>query len=271
MKQISKHVYVETGIFACNLGVISTTEGNVLIDAPHFATDAVAWRDRVLGLGDAKYAIVTEGHPDHTECACYLPGLLITHLNTRNQLKNLPVDVVLKRQNHLNPEGEYLRKDFQVRLADITFTDTLTLNLGGLQVELFHTPGHSTGNIGVYIPEDKVVFASDSVFHHRKSWLHESDPAQWIESLERMSALDVEIVVPGHGDICSKAYLEEQANIIKSWIGVVQKAIGNGLLLEEAKKTIVSPDPYPKQANTPSTVEDLNDAIITRLYSLYSK
>jgi glyoxylase-like metal-dependent hydrolase (beta-lactamase superfamily II) len=32
----------------------------------------------------------------------------------------------------------------------------------------FHLPGHSTAGIGVYIPEEQVVFTTDIVFHKRK-------------------------------------------------------------------------------------------------------
>ena len=48
MKKVTENVFVETGIFACNLGLVTTKEGNIMIDTPHQATDAVRWRDEVL-------------------------------------------------------------------------------------------------------------------------------------------------------------------------------------------------------------------------------
>ena len=269
MKRISEHVYVETGIFACNLGLITTEAGNICIDSPHLAADAIGWRDRVQEMGEVKYTVITEGHPDHADCACIMPGTMVSHQNTRRHLEALPDKILLDRHDHIDPDGAHLRNGFCVRLSDITFSEGMRLHLGGLRVELLHMPGHSDGNIGVYIPEDKVVFASDTVFYHAKSWLHEATPHQWIASLENMAALDAEILVPGHGEVCTTAYLKEQAQIIQSWIDVVRNAIEKGFGLEEAKARIECPDPYPKQAHTPFTVEVLNEKIISRLYDLY--
>ena len=153
---------------------------------------------------------------------------------------------------------------------NISFTGDLNIYLGDHTFKLFPLPGHSTGGIGVYIPEEGVVFATDCVFHRLKTWLQEAMPDQWFESLEKLSELDVDIIVPGHGDICSKDYLLEQTNIIKAWVDVVKSSIGRGLTREESIEKISQPDPYPKQTKTPMTEAELNIKNITRLYQLYS-
>ena len=271
MKQVTENIYVETGLFACNLGLITTKEGNILIDTPMRPTDAVTWRDEVGKKGEIRYLINTEEHPDHTTCSSFFPGSLISHQKTRESLAKMPKEEVVGIVKHLDPEGSSLMDGFQLSLADITFSETLHLYLGGIRVELFSLPGHSNGGIGVYIPDERVVFTTDVVFHQTKSWLHDSSPSQWLESLKKLSALDVDVIVPGHGEICKKGYLSEQAGIIEQWVTVVQSAIDKGLSEEEALGEISQPDPYPKQANTPMTVRELDMAIIARLYSIYAK
>ena len=96
MIQVSRNVYVETGLFACNLGLITTREGNVLIDTPMRPTDAVKWRNEVLKKGKVRYLINTEEHPDHTTCSSFFPGTLITHEKTRERLKKTPPEDILK-------------------------------------------------------------------------------------------------------------------------------------------------------------------------------
>lgn len=270
MKQIKEKVYVETGIFACNLGLVTTKEGNVLIDTPHLATDAVRWRDEVMEKGEVRYLINTEEHPDHTETSHFFPGTLITHQKTRETLAEVGTEAVMKRMAHLNPEGMPLMEGFRLRLADVTFTEGLDIFLGGLTVRLFSLPGHSPGGIGVYIPEERVVFTTDIIFHRRKSWLHEADPEKWLQSLKRIGELDVDVIVPGHGEPCDKDYLAEQAGIVQGWIDAVKSAIEKGLGPEQAFAEITVPDPHPKQPKTPFTVEELDKAIIGRLYSIYS-
>ena len=271
MIQVTDNVYVETGLFACNLGLIKTKEGNILIDTPMRPTDAVKWREEVNKKGEVRYLINTEEHPDHTQSSSFFSGALITHQQTRDKLEKVPIDEVLEQVKHMDPEGLSLMDGFQLRLADITFTESLNLFLGNLTVKLFRLPGHSDGGIGVYIPAEKVVFTTDTVFHHKKTWLHEAYPSQWLESLKKIGKLDVDTIVPGHGDICKKDYLDEQASIIRKWVEVVQSAIEKGLREDEAMTRISPPDPYPKQPDTPMTEEELNRAIIARLYHMYSR
>jgi cyclase len=271
MIKITENVYVENGMIACNLGFVTTKEGVVVIDTPMRPTDAVKWRDEVNKRGEIRYLINTEEHPDHYQGSYFFRGVLITHQETRDKLAKVSTDEVVERVKHIDPDGMFLMKEYKLRLADITFTESMNLYLGKHTFMLFHLPGHSTGGIGVYIPEERVVFATDTVFNKRKSWLQEADPSQWLESLKKLREMDAAIIVPGHGDICKKDYLDEQAGIISRWVEVVKSAIGNGLNEEEAAARISQPDPHPKQPNTPMTEDELNRAIIARLYHIYSK
>ena len=93
-----------------------------------------------------------------------------------------------------------------------------------------------------------MVFTGDNVFHKCRSWLQECDPWEWLDSLKRIDALDVETIVPGHGEPCSKAYLKEQAQIIENWIGLVERFVDRGLSVEDALKEPIDTlkqDPYP--------------------------
>jgi glyoxylase-like metal-dependent hydrolase (beta-lactamase superfamily II) len=163
-----------------------------------------------------------------------------------------------------------LMASYCVRLADVTLTDKMTLYVGDQTVEIFSVPGHSAGGIAVYLPREKVVFTTDIVFHKKMSWLPEATPSEWLASLKKLSELDVDVVIPGHGDPCTKEYFKEQAAIVQGWVERVQSAIKQGLTVEEAASKITTPDPYPKQAGTPFTHAEVNKATVTRLYSLYS-
>jgi len=269
MEQLTQNVYVETNILACNLGLIKTGKGNVLIDSPLHPVDAVRWRQEAEKMGAVKYLILTEEHPDHFQSGDFLPGTLISSKTTRDALVNESRETIIQRL-HDSPESIELMKDHGARLAEITFQERMSLHLGHHTFELFAIPGHSPGGIGVYIPEEKVVFATDILFHRMKSWLHVAVPEQWLASLKKIEALDVDHIVPGHGQICTKAYLTEQARIIESWIDLAKTAIQKGMSIEEACEKLDCPDPYPKQAGTPMDDAGLNRAIVARLYSLYA-
>jgi cyclase len=270
MIQITKNLYVETDMTACNLGFVTTKAGVVMIDTPMKPTDAMKWRDEASKKGEIQYLINTEEHPDHWQTSRFFPGILITSRETRDKLAEVPAARVIETVKRMDPAGVPLMEGYRVRLADVAFTDSMDIYLGEHTIRLFRLPGHSTGGIGVYIPEERVVFTTDIVFQKKKSWLHESEPDQWLASLKKLSELDVDVVVPGHGELCNKDYLKEQAGIVEQWVEAVRSAIKQGWSVEEAGERIASPDPYPKQPGTPMTEPELNRAIVARLYQLYS-
>jgi glyoxylase-like metal-dependent hydrolase (beta-lactamase superfamily II) len=130
----------------------------------------------------------------------------------------------------------------------MTFTDTLTLHVGNHTFNIIHMPGHTAPQTSVLVPEEGVVFTGDNVFYKCRTWLQECDPWEWLAALDSIAALDVETIVPGHGDPCTKAYLKEQGQIVENWIGYVDRFVDRGLTAEEALKEpieVTSQDPYP--------------------------
>jgi cyclase len=241
-----------------------------MIDTPMRPNDAIKWRDEAARKGKIEYIINTEEHADHWQTSYFFPGVLVTSQETRDKLAKAPKERVMDTVKRIDPDALPLMEKYQVRLADVTFTEKMNLYVGDHTFQLFSLPGHSSGGIGVYIPQERVVFATDIVFHKKKSWLQEADPAAWLASLKKIGGLDADVVVPGHGDICKKEYLEEEAGIIRKWEELVRSAIKQGLSADQAESKIASPDPHPKQQGTPMTEAELHKAIITRLYSLYS-
>ena len=57
------------------------------------------------------------------------------------------------------------------------------------------------------MPDAGVVFTGDNVFHKCKTFIQEADPWQWLDTLNRIGQLDVEVIVPGHGEPCDKRFV----------------------------------------------------------------
>jgi len=77
------------------------------------------------------------------------------------------------------------------------------LDVGDYHFEVIHTPGHSPGSVCLYWPERKVLFTGDVVFNQGvgRTDLPGGDGEQLKESIRNLSRLDVEYLLPGHGDI----------------------------------------------------------------------
>jgi cyclase len=94
----------------------------------------------------------------------------------------------------------------------VTFEDRLNLYVDDLRVELiFVGPAHTTNDIVAWIPERKVLFAGDIVFNEGTPFAMMGSVGGWLEALERLKALPIETIVPGHGPVCGPAVLDEWA------------------------------------------------------------
>src|SRR5271166_1512339 len=71
--------------------------------------------------------------------------------------------------------------------------------------------------------------SGDNVFYKCRSWLQECDPWEWLTALKSIEGLDVEAIIPGHGDPCTKAYLKEQGQIVENWVGYIERFVDRGL------------------------------------------
>lgn len=193
-----------------------------MIDTPEMPSDAEKWHDEIAKKGEVVYLINTEPHVDHVSSNHLFSGIGVAHQGTREEMRR-----------------------YQKRLPNITFSHRLYLYLGDRTFELVHLPGHTASETAVCIPEERVVFTGDNVFHKVQSWLYESLPMEWLESLKKIERLDVDTIVPGHGEVCDKGYLKEQAAFIEEWIEAVKKAIEQGLSQKEAAERISFLDRYP--------------------------
>jgi cyclase len=256
MRRITEHVFAEIYFWGCNPGVLTTSDGVFMIDTPQQPINAVQWRERLSEHGRIKHLVNTEPHPDHIRGNAYFPGVeVIGHeLMVARYDQALPMmtgEQTLEALKTADPDSVWLfnHPDYPPNPPTRTFSDELTLQLGGQEVQLLHHPGHTPPQTSVFLPQEGVVFTGDNVFHQCKTFVQEADPWQWLEALEQIRALDVETIVPGHGEPCDKSYLSRQAQVLHNWIGVVSKYVERGLSEDEAVHepldVVKDVDPYP--------------------------
>jgi glyoxylase-like metal-dependent hydrolase (beta-lactamase superfamily II) len=188
---------------------------NILIDPGHhhlfgYVKDHLAKLS--LTLEDIDLVVVTHAHPDHMEGVQAFSGYaaliamhpsevefirsVAPHYGSGMGLSGFEPQVLLK-------EGEFMVEDkaFQV----------------------IHSPGHSPGSICLYSPEEKALFCGDVVFQQGlgRTDLPGGNGEQLKESIKRLSQLDVEHLLPGHGDMVSGAESVHRnfADVETMWFG----------------------------------------------------
>jgi hydroxyacylglutathione hydrolase len=76
--------------------------------------------------------------------------------------------------------------------VDLAVRDGDHFHLGSFKVEVIDTPGHTVGHVSFYLPEERVLFAGDTLFALGCGRLFEGTPEQMFHSLERLAALPPE-------------------------------------------------------------------------------
>jgi len=271
MQKITDNVYAETSFQGCNPGFVVTKEGVVMIDTPQMPLDAVKWRDEISKHGEVRYLIITEPHGDHFSGNCFFKGTVIAHEGTREAILAASVEDLRERFKQTAPENLSLMDGFSYRPPTITLSQRLTIYLGDHTFQLINHPGHTPYQVAVYIPEERVVFTSDNIFHKVQAWLHQSLPYEWQESLKRLQELEADVLVPGHGSICDRGYIPEMSAFIQAWIDAVNAAIDKGMSLEEAQDKVSLLDRYPMEAGSEPMAREVQRMNVARLYEVLKK
>jgi cyclase len=246
LEQLADGVFAAIGIpgspVYSNAGIIDAGDLTLIVDTfntPLAAEDLEAAANTLTGH-PARFVVNTHAHSDHwmgnqvfTEAAILTtpqnlppmtelldeikdtrrhPGEFQTYLeDVEKRLYNCH-DVRLREHlawtlTSLRHELVHLR-ELKPIIPNQTFTGRLTLH--GTQRKLdIHTPGagHSSSDVIVSLPDDGIAFIGDLGFFQTHPYLGDSQPAQWIATLDKLAELDLKAYVPGHGPIGTQADL----------------------------------------------------------------
>jgi glyoxylase-like metal-dependent hydrolase (beta-lactamase superfamily II) len=155
-----------------------------------------AFRDANVSLARVGKVLLTHHHVDHMGGAAYLrermPAPLSCHSEDAPYVDGrvrapMPLLMRLLLRTHPTPVTSLLRDGDRV---------------GPLQV--VHVPGHTPGEVAFYDATRRILFAGDSVVEQKGRLTipgrrYASNLDQAVRSLSRLMALDIEVLLPGHG------------------------------------------------------------------------
>ena len=103
-------------------------------------------------------------------------------------------------------ERESIEKDAGGVRVGRTVAGGESIDLGGVTLEMIHTPGHTMGSLCVYYRERGIIFAGDTVLGNGTTSINpdQGDMALYIESLRRLAGYDAQLIGPGHGAVVDR-------------------------------------------------------------------
>ena len=120
-----------------------------------------------------------------------------------------------------------------------TFEGQTTLQVGGKTVQLIEVgPAHTRGDTLAYLPAERVVFTGDILFIGGHPIIWAGPTSNWLRACDRILAMDVETIVPGHGPITDKKGVAEVKGYLQYVYDEARKRYDAGMPAFAAAKDI---------------------------------
>jgi len=180
----------------CNTYLVDS-EKRILVDPGHYHLFGNV-RENLARLSlsprDIDLVIVTHCHPDHMEAL-----KVFADTDAMIAIHGAEMDFMRTMAPHY---GELLGVfDFEPHIL----LQEGDMRVGNVAFQILHTPGHSPGSICLYWPETKALFTGDVVFKQGvgRTDVPGGSGEALKESIKRIAALEVDHLLPGHGDTLS--------------------------------------------------------------------
>jgi glyoxylase-like metal-dependent hydrolase (beta-lactamase superfamily II) len=261
----------------CNAAVVVYDEGVLVVDTHSRPSSAEALIQQIKRVTDkpVRYAVNTHFHWDHAQGNHAYPVAfprqvsIVASEATRENLIQMGMQRVkdqieagpgqvaelekkiaaekdaaakARLQDELRQQQDYLAeiRKLELKLPDVTFDKSLILHRPDLDIDLlFLGRGHTSGDVVVYLPKQKVVATGD-LLHGWMPFMGDSFPPEWVATLDALDKLDFDTIVGGHGSAKPRSHLRFFRNYLADLIETVKAARGRGETLAQAKTSVAA-------------------------------
>lgn len=229
------HLAGEQEIVRTNSLVVVTEEGVLVADGQDNPEEGRKMIAEIRKVTDKpiRYLVNASPHGDHVNSNEVFTGTtIIAHANAREAIR-----AARERATGNAPRPT---------LPHVTFTDQMTITLGGKTIELhYYGLGHTRGDTVVYLPAEKVAFMTELYFNGVFASVSEGFARPHLETLGKAMKLNADWFIPGHGHIDKqtpamlKAGMQKYYDNVKRIHDVVQRHVDRGDTLD---KTLAEAD-----------------------------
>ena len=142
---------------------------------------------------------------------------------------------------HENAKADIVAESRPTAVPDVTFSDQMTVELGGQSVELTYVGrGHSDNMVVMNFPKERVLFAVDFIPIQTVAWKNLTDAyvPDWMDAIKVVEGMDFDTLMPGHGNPGTKDDVRAFRSYMDDLYQEVQAAHRDGKSLREMQKNI---------------------------------
>jgi glyoxylase-like metal-dependent hydrolase (beta-lactamase superfamily II) len=231
-----------------NVGLVVGGERCLVVDTRESHAQAHDLVEAIRRVTDLPWVVVnTHAHYDHVfGNHVFTPSVIWGHDRCAEVVERYGEIQRALVQRALAEHGE---EALAAELAEVeitppnrTFADAVTVDLGGVRVDLRHLGrGHTDNDVVVHVPGG-ALFAGDLVEEGAPPAVDDAFPLDWPSTLDALLALVDGPVVPGHGAVVDRGFVEEQAAVLTATAVAAREAFAEGRRPEEAASTVPLPE-----------------------------
>lgn len=247
-----------------NAGLIADGDETLLVDTLFDTTLTAdmlaAMRDAVPAARRIGTLVNTHANGDHCWGNELVEGAeIIASKASAEEMEEVPAEMLNQlmqaapgmAEQGMGELGDYLQRIFgsfdfagiRTTLPTRTFERDLALTVGDKRVSLIEVgPAHTRGDVLVHVAEDRTVFTGDILFIKGHPIMWAGPVANWIAACERILAMDVETIVPGHGPITDKQGVRAVRDYLAYIAAEARKRYDAGMGVLEAAQDIALDD-----------------------------
>lgn len=240
-ERVSTDIYVFTSDLYVQVtaGVILTPDGAVVIDTLPFPVETreIARFVAQRSAKGVRYLILTHYHADHTYGAYLFPEAQLLMHDRGRQLLQTRGEAGLAAARAEAPELE----EVVLRPADLTLDEgEMVLRMGEKTMRIFPTPGHSDDMLSLFVEEDRVLFAGDTVMP--VPTIVDGDVAMMRQSLAKILELQPECIVQGHGEVILRGEVQDVVRASVGYLDTIQQVVADTITRGKRKETLLNVD-----------------------------
>jgi glyoxylase-like metal-dependent hydrolase (beta-lactamase superfamily II) len=235
-EEVADRVYVlHYRLYRQGIGVIAGGGELMVVDTRTSHRQATEIRDDLAAIPGlrtlpVRHVVNTHRHIDHTlGNRVFRPVSIWGHAECAAGLRRWGER---DRQQAIQDEPELAEElaESMIDPPDLTFSDeSRSIDLAGRQIELRHLGrGHTDGDAVVLVPDVGVLFAGDLVVQGEAPWFGDSYPLDWPATEERLAALAGDVVVPGHGAVVNREFVQGLAADLRTLADLAQRGQADG-------------------------------------------
>lgn len=247
MKKVAPDIYFHFDYDSSNSIIWTTDEGVLVIDTRQHPRSARELIDKIGKITDKpiRWAVVTQAHGDH-----YLGNQVFKEQGATIVIQSDAAHVMRKYfDKDVTRRGGFFKRhrfdpgEIKMTLPDVTFETRMNIHMAGKVAQLIYLgPAQDPGASFIYFPHAKVLATGGNFA--RQSWANPMFTPSvdgWIAVLRKILEMDVDVFLPGHGDVGTKKDVQDTIEFLTEVQAGVKDAIAKGMSSEEAAKTLRFP------------------------------